>query len=105
MAKSKTDKRIEAAYRKVRGDLVSEFRLGTDEEVTHEFGRYHLEKRDDLIQQYMEIPQSVRDTLMDGWILTPELKVRLELAQIEQNARLIESATPTAQSPARQRRM
>lgn len=105
MAKSKEHKRIEAGYRKIRGDLVSEFRLGDQNEVVSRWGAYHVERRNDLIAQYMRIPRSVRETLMEGWLLTPELKNRLEIAHIEEDAALITEATAQTQAPARRMRL
>lgn len=100
MAKSKDQKRQEAQWRNLRGELVRAFRNGSDEKVADEFGAYYVEKRETLWRNYLAIPREWRDSAMNSlgeWAVPHNLAKRLEQEAIEQQARDLAHATDEVQ--------
>lgn len=105
MPKTKEQKQIEAAWRKVRGDLITHFGRGTDEKVLRDWGEYGIEQREAAWAAYLALPRHWRDIALDGVAVPGNLAARLRLEAVEQEARDIQKSTAPATAAMRRVRI
>lgn len=94
MAKTKSQKQQEAAWRHMRAEMVDYFRLGSDEKTRRDHGDEAIGIREQLWLDYLALPREWRETAMDRYAVPKNLQDRLDREGVEQQAQdLDESAS------------